>query len=166
MNPTLTDTVWQRKGISVLWDNAILTKLITDGEAISLRDFFFLYKNNWPEDKIPFIKDKMLLVAGLDSALDSLNASDSEEWVNSEVYSCIYDFQSWAEGEYALVLWMNEQDRWKEHVDDSRFTWICHGKDKGKEIELGSGIWNGAQKSIQRIEIDNRCIGLYLERIS
>jgi hypothetical protein len=166
MNPILQDTVWLRKGISVLWDNKVLTEMITNGNAISLREFFSLYEQNWPDNEIPLIDENLLLVAGLDAALDSLSAEDSEEWVNQEVYRCIYDFQSWSEGEYALVLWMTDQHRWKEQVSENRYTWICDGKDKGKEIDLGSGIWNGAQKSIQRIEVEGRCIGLYLERIS
>jgi hypothetical protein len=105
-------------------------------------------------------------VAGLDAALDTLESQNAEEWVTQEVYKRIYDFQNWAEGQYALVFWMSKQDRWKEHLENNRYTWLCDGKDRGKEIELGSGIWNGAQLSVRRIESDGRWIGLFLDRIS
>lgn len=166
MNPILLDDVWQRKGISVIWDNPVLAKLVKDNRAISLREFFSYYENSWPDDDMPFINNDLLLVAGLDAALDTLESQNAEEWVTQEVYKRIYDFQNWAEGQYALVFWMSKQDRWKEHLENNRYTWLCDGKDRGKEIELGSGIWNGAQLSLQRIESDGRWIGLFLDRIS
>lgn len=166
MNPILLDDVWQRKGISVIWDNPLLAKLVKDNRAISLREFFSYYENSWPDDKMPFINNDLLLVAGLDAALDTLESQNAEEWVTQEVYKRIYDFQNWAEAQYALVFWMSKQDRWKEHLESNRYTWLCDGKDRGKEIELGSGIWNGAQLSVRRIEFDGRWIGLFLDRIS
>jgi len=166
MNPNLLDDVWQRKGISVIWDNPVLTELVNDNRAISLREFFSYFEDGWPEDKMSLINDELLLVAGLDAALDTLEAQDAEEWVTQEVYKRIYDFQNWAEGQYALVFWMSKQDRWKEHLENNRYTWLCDGKDRGKEIELGSGIWNGAQLSVRKIESNNRWIGLFLDRIS
>lgn len=166
MSSILLDNVWQRTGISVIWDNPVLAKLVKNNRAISLREFFLYYENSWPENEMPFINNDMLLVAGLDAALDTLEAQNAEEWVTQEVYKRIYDFQIWAQGQYALVFWMSKQDRWKEHLENNRYTWHCDGKDKGKEIELGSGIWNGAQLSVRKIETDNRWIGLYLNRIS
>ncbi len=115
---------------------------------------------------MPFINNDLLLVAGLDAALDTLEAQNAEEWVTQEVYKRIYDFQNWAQGQYALVFWMSKQDRWKEHLENNRYTWLCDGKDRGKEIELGSGIWNGAQLSLQKIKSDGGWIGLFLDRIS
>ncbi len=166
MNPNLLDDVWQRKGISVIWDNPVLTKLVKDNRAISLREFFSYFEDGWPDDKMSFINNELLLVAGLDAALDTLEAQHAEEWVTQEVYKRIYDFQNWAEGQYALVFWMSKQDRWREHLENNRYTWLCDGKDRGKEIELGSGIWNGAQLSVRRIESEGRWIGLFLDRIS
>jgi len=166
MNPVLLDDVWQRKGISVIWDNPVLAKLVKDNRAISLREFFSYYENSWSNNDMPFINNDLLLVAGLDAALDTLEAQNAEEWVTQEVYKRIYDFQNWAEGQSALVFWMSKQDRWKEHLESNRYTWLCDGRDRGKEIELGSGIWNGAQLSVRRIESDGRWIGLFLDRIS
>ena len=166
MNSILLDDVWLRKGISVIWDSPVLAKLVKDNRAISLREFFSYYENDWPDENMPFINDELLLVAGLDAALDTLEAQSAEEWVTQEVYKRIYDFQNWAEGQYALVFWMSKQNRWKEHLENDKYTWLCDGKDRGKEIELGSGIWNGAQLSVQKIESDNRWIGLFLDRIS
>ena len=166
MNLILLDDVWQRKGISVIWDNPVLVKLVKDNRAISLREFFSYYENGWPDDDMPFINNDLLLVAGLDAALDTLEAQNAEEWVTQEVYKRIYDFQTWAEGQYALVFWMSKQDRWKAHLENNRYTWLCDGKDRGKEIALGSGIWNGAQLSVRMIESEGRWIGLFLDRIS
>ena len=165
MSTNLLDNVWQRKGVSVIWDNVVLSELLESNKAMSLREFFVCYENNW-ENEMPLIDDKMILVAGLDAAIDAMESSEAEEWVTREVYKRIYEFQNWAEGQYALIFWMSNKERWKERIDSSRYTWVCDGKDRGKEIELGSGIWNGAQKSVRKIEIENRIVGLFLDRIS
>lgn len=166
MKANLTDNVWQRKGVSIIWDNIALSELLEKHCAISLREFFILYDKNWAEEDMEFIDDSMLLVAGLDAAIDAMEASEAEEWVIREVYKRIYEFQNWAEGQYALIFWMSNKNRWIEHIDTSCYTWLCDGKDRGKEIELGSGIWNGAQNSVRKIEIENRLVGLFLDRIS
>lgn len=166
MNPILYDDVWKRKGVSVLWDNSTVAQLIKNNRAISLREFFSFYDQSWSDSAMPFINGDLLLVAGLDASLDTLESETAEKWVTQEVYKRIYDFQIWAQGQYSLVFWMSKQDRWKEHIEDNRYTWICDGKDRGVEIELGSGIWNGAQLSVRKIEAEKRWIGLFLDRIS
>jgi hypothetical protein len=166
MNSILTDSVWQRKGISVLWDSKMLTQLNSKSQVISLRHFFLFYENGWPETVMPFINERQLLVAGLDAALDALPAEEAEHWVKSEVYQKIYDFQNFAEGQYALTFWMTDQNRWREQFSENKYYWLCSGKEKDKQIDLGTGIWNGAQKSVRQIETDSRWIGLYLDRIS
>lgn len=164
MNSPLTVDVWQRKGISVLWDSKTLTQLNCASQVISLRQFFTFYEEKWPED-MPLIKGDMLLVAGLDAALDTLSAEESQDWLNKDVLDMILDFQKWAQGENALIFWMSDQNRWKEHYDN-KYTWFCDGKDKGLSIDIGIGLWNGAQQSVRHIENEGKWLGLYLERIS
>jgi hypothetical protein len=166
MNPILEDSVWLRKGISVLWDNTTLTELLSKGRSISLREFFGLSEQGWPEESTPFINESTLLVTGLDAALDALDSEESENWSKQVMFQRIIDFQAWAEGQYALVFWMGNENRWNEHLDENRYTWRCDGKGRGKEIELGNGIWNGAQLSVRHIENQGKWIGLYLDRIS
>ena len=98
--------------------------------------------------------------------MDALDSEESENWSKQVVFQRIIDFQAWAEGQYALVFWMGNENRWNEHLDENRYTWRCDGKGRGKEIELGSGIWNGAQLSVRHIEDQGKWIGLYLDRIS
>ena len=159
MNESLTDSVWKRKGVSVLWDNNILKELVKQQQAISLKEFFNLYDNGWPESS-PFINDDMLLIAGLDSALSTLSSQEAEEWMINQVYPKIYDFHQWAEGQYALVFWMPDSKRWRENIENNRYFWIIDGMSKGTEIELGNGIWNGAQKSLRKIESNGSWLGL------
>lgn len=166
MNAILNDSVWLRRGISVLWDNKELIELLSRGRTISLREFFCFYEQKWPEDQIPFIDGDTLLVTGLDAALDTLDAKEAEEWSIKEVSKRIYAFQSWASTGYALVFWMSDEKRWKKNLDEDRYTWRCDGKDRGEKIELGQGIWGGAQSDVRRIEIKGRPIGLYQDRIS
>lgn len=166
MNIILTDTVWLRRGISILWDSKMLTRLNSNSQVVSLRAFFSFYEKGWPETLMPLINDRLLLIAGLDAALDTLPSEEAEYWVKNEVYPKIYDFQNFTEGQYAITFWMTDQSRWKEQPAENKYYWLCSGKEKHKEIDLGTGIWNGAQKNVRQIQMDSRWIGLYLDRIS
>lgn len=54
---------------------------------ISLRRFFELYEAEWSETKIPFINDRMLMVAGLDVMIDALPPEEAIDWVELQVSS-------------------------------------------------------------------------------
>ncbi|WP_321148087.1 5'-nucleotidase, partial [Serratia marcescens] len=121
-----------------------------------------------PED-MPLLNDDGLYVAGLDVAVDALSPEDALEWLESEIYEMIYDFQNHADA--ALIFWMPDQGRWKEDLTTSTYNWCLAGKYDAQMFPLGQCIWNGAQKDVRRIESDfggktNEWLGLYLERIS
>ncbi len=168
MSGVLTDDKWKRRGISVLWCGKTLAELNAASQVISLRQFIGFYEAGWPED-IPLVNDDGLYVAGLDVAVDALSPEDALQWLESEIYEMIYDFQNHADA--ALVFWMPDQGRWKEEVTTSNYHWCLAGKYDAQVFPLGQCIWNGAQKDVRRIESafngkNNEWLGLYLERIS
>jgi hypothetical protein len=164
----LTDDKWKRRGVSVLWCGNTLAKLKAANRVVSLRQFVGFYEAGWPED-MPLLNDDGLYVAGLDVAVDALSPEDAIEWLESEIYEMIYDFQNHAEA--ALVFWMPDSGRWKEDVFSNSYQWCLAGKYDAQLFPLGNCIWNGAQKDVRRIESpvagkNNEWLGLYLERIS
>lgn len=168
MNGALTDDKWKRRGISVLWCGKTLAELNAASQVISLRQFIGFYEAGWPED-MPLVDDGALFVAGLDVAVDALSPEDALEWLESEIYEMIYDFQNHAGA--ALIFWMPDQGRWKEEVTTSAYHWCLAGKYGAQLFPLGQCLWNGAQKDARRIESapsgkSNEWLGLYLERIS
>lgn len=168
MSGVLTDDKWKRRGISVLWCGKTLAELNAASQVISLRQFIGFYEAGWPDD-MPLLNDDGLYVAGLDVAVDALSPEDALEWLESEIYEMIYDFQNHADA--ALIFWMPDQGRWKEDVTNSTYHWYLAGKYDAHVFPLGQCIWNGAQKDVRRIESasgskNNEWLGLYLERIS
>jgi len=64
-----------------------LAELQAASQVISLRRFFELYEAEWPETEIPFINDRMLMVAGLDVMIDALPPDEAIDWVELQVNS-------------------------------------------------------------------------------
>jgi hypothetical protein len=171
MNSPLTDDVWTRRGISVLWDGHQLADLDAASKVISLRRFFELHEAGWPEEEIPFINDQGLMVAGLDVAIDALDIDEAVNWIEQQVYMKIYDFQTYFDGQCALIFWMADQGRWKENPSEYSYEWHLSGKHKGQMLPIGKCIWNGAQNGVRRIEVKDatgkmQWVGLYHHRIS
>lgn len=174
MNPPLTDDVWKRKGINILWSGPALAELQAASRVISLRRFFELQQQGWPEEAIPWVGDTALMIAGLDVAVDALPMEEAEHWIEQQVYSKILDFQDCFEGQCALIFWMADEKRWYEVPGDNTFEWYLDGPYKGQRLALGRCIWNGAENGVRRIETPvaskgdgkTQWIGLHHHRIS
>lgn len=144
MNDVLTNDKWKRRGISVLWCGKTLAELNAASQVISLRQFIGYYEAGWPDD-MPLLNDDGLYVAGLDVAVDALSPEDALEWLESEIYEMIYDFQNHADA--ALIFWMPDQGRWKEDLTTGTYNWCLAGKYDAQMFPLGKCIWNGAQRT-------------------
>ncbi|MGE5153146.1 MAG: 5'-nucleotidase [Bdellovibrio bacteriovorus] len=171
MNAPLTDDVWIRRGINVLWDGGVLARLGAGPKVISLRRFFELDEAEWPEDETPLVGDSAVMVAGLDVALDALGADEAEEWIQQMLYPRIYEFQRAFAGQSALIFWMAEKERWKENSGEGTFDWHLGGAHQGQLLPLGRCLWDGAYSDVRPIEEPGpkgqaKWIGLYLPRIS
>lgn len=170
MNTPLTDDVWKRRGINILWSGSALTELQAAPKVVSLRRFFELQELGWPEDEIPWVDDAALMVAGLDVAIDALPMEEAEDWIEQQVYSRILDFQDCFQGEASLIFWMADEKRWFEVAGDNAFEWFLDGRYKGQRLALGRCIWNGAQNGVRRVEVSENgkssWIGLHHYRIS
>ena len=171
MTAPLTDDVWTRRGINVLWDGAALARIGPVSGVISLRRFFDLDQAGWPEDAMPLTGDEALVVAGLDVALDALDTEAVEDWIEQALYPRIQEFQSVFDGSRALIFWMADKSRWLENTGEGCFEWRLGSGDQGPRLPLARLLWDGAYRDVRRIEAPaekgaNRWIGLYLARIS
>jgi hypothetical protein len=167
MNPPLRDEVWKRRGINILWDGDTLAQLEAASQVISLRRFFELYEAGWPDKDLPLVNDSALMVAGLDVVIDTLMPEEAILFLEQTVYTKIYDFQNWAEGQLALIFWMADKGRWVENLHDNTFDWHLNGVHKGQRFPIGRCIWNGTQTGVHRIETSHgNWIGLFQSRIS
>lgn len=173
MGPSLHDDIWLRRGISIVWDAETLANLCTPSQVISLRHFLQLHGMGWPEDRLPFVNDKAVVVAGLESAIDALPPDEAVMWLENTVYPAIVSYQREVAGggdNAALVLWVADHNRLDYHTSDDTHYWHCGTEYKGQQIPLSRCLFNGAQDGLRRITVNDgnneAMIGLYHPRIS
>jgi len=174
MGPTLSDDIWMRRGISILWDAEALATVCTPRQVVSLRQFLLLHAAGWVGVD-PFLvnNEKCLVVAGLESAIDSLSPDEAEVWLCDVVYKAMVSYQQTvADGanEAALVLWLADSKRLDYHTSDDMHYWHCGTEYKGQQIALSRCLFNGGQSDLRRIHVigakqQEVWIGLFHPRI-
>jgi hypothetical protein len=172
--PTLHDDIWTRRGISLLWEAESLAQICTPQQVVSLRRFLQLNALGWPEDQLSLVDDRVLMVAGLESAIDALPPDQACDWLEQVVYKAIVSYQREVAdggGQAALVFWITENRRLTYQTSDDTFYWHCGTEYKGQQIPVSRCLFNGAQHDLQRIHVvdgknTEHWIGLFHPRIS
>jgi hypothetical protein len=161
------DSVWQRRGVSWIWDNDALSAIAMAGEVISIREFFQATKS-WPED-LPSNNGNTLVVAGLDACLDLLSPADGDVWLGSELKSAVLSFQDAYSGEAALIFWLpTGQRRLPIDLATDAVRWRCSAPHGDQQIEFGRLLWGEAREYPQEIVLayGGKAAGLFHLRIT
>jgi hypothetical protein len=172
--PTLQDDIWTRRGISLLWDADSLSEVCTPQQVVSLRRFLQLHSLGWPDDQLQLVNDEVLVVAGLESAIDALAPDQACDWIEQVVYKAIVSYQREVAdggGQAALVFWITENRRLTYQTSDDMYYWYCGTEYKGQQIPVSRCLFNGAQHDLQRLHVvdgkkTEHWIGLFHPRIS
>lgn len=150
----LRDTVWQRCGISWIWDAEARAQVCLASEVWSLRQFL-LVVGSWSEE-LPSNKGKTLVVAGLDGCLDLLAPSDAEEWLGAEIKRAILSFQDYYQGGASLIFWLpGGQSRLHANTASDAVTWRCAAPFNGQQLDFGRILWGEAREYPQEIMLAN-----------
>ena len=163
----LHDTVWQRRGVSWIWENDAFSEVTKAREVFSLRKMIRASKN-WPED-LPSNDGKTLVVAGLDACLDLLSPENAEDWLADTLKHAILSFQDAYEGDAALLFWLpSGQRRLQVQTASDAVTWKCSAPFRGKTLDLGRLLWGEAWEYPQEIILANgkKPAGLFHLRIT
>lgn len=163
----LRDTVWQRRGISWLWDSEALGQVCKAGEVWPIRQFLRAV-GQWP-DELPSNEGQTLVVAGLDGCLDLLTPSDSEIWLGDEVKRAILSFQDYSQGEAALVFWLpGGHGRILVNQATDAVGWRCAGQHRDAQIDFGRILWGEAREYPQEVLLrdSTKPVGLFHLRIT
>jgi len=173
MAPPLLDDTWTRRGISVLWDADQLDQLCKPGEVVSVRQFLQLHDAGWPDDGLPLVNDRTLVVAGIESCIDALNPDEAVEWLVTTFYEALLGFQrEVAAGgtEAALVLWLAEKRRLVYQTSDEIWHWHCGTEYKDQTIPLSKCLFNGGYRDQRPVHVKEGkkeiCVGIYHPRIA
>ena len=161
------DTVWQRRGISWIWDATALAQVCAANEVWSLRQ---LLKNvdQWPED-LPSNKNNALVVAGLDGVLDLLEPDAAEFWLGDAIKNAILSFQSFYETDAALIFWLpSGKNRIVINPATDAVGWRCAPPHRDTALDFGRILWGEANEYPQEILLSEvrGPVGLFHLRIT
>ena len=175
---TQRDTVWKRRGFSLLWDAKALSSIINPADVISIRQFFAMSLSSWPKE-LPGSDGDALVVAGLEGGLDALmnNLQDGMKWIEEDLRPLILGFQDEYQGEAALIFWLPSGH---QRIDMDRATERYYWKIRSLQgstdrLPLGQCLWGGAESDVRPIFVSDAprnhrngktYIGLYHPRIS
>lgn len=168
-SPLVNDDLWNRRGISLLWDADELNKLCQPKQVISLRQFRQLHASDW-NDVDSYMVNDALIVGGLESVIDALPPEDMTRWLEQNIYQSLVSYQREVAGggdQAALILWMVEHSRLKHHISEDAWLWHCGGEHRNHQIPLSNCLFNGAQHDLKEIhDAKGNRLGLYHPRIS
>ena len=170
----LQDDIWTRRGLSLLWDADSLSTICKPQQVVSLRRFLELHTLGWPESQVSLVNDKVLVVAGIESAIDALLPNDASEWLEKTVYRALTGFQREVAGggtEAAIVLWFTDTHRFEYRTSDDTYYWHCTTEYKGQQIPISRCLFNGGQADARRIHVldskkQEHWVGLFHPRVS
>ena len=169
-SPLVADDLWKRRGISLLWDADSLNEICRSNQVISMRQFRTLFAAGW-NDVDDFLVDEVtLVVAGMESCIDSLPPEEMTEWLRDNLYREMVDYQREVAGggtSASLIFWLVEPKRLDYNPTDNAWYLHCAGEYKNQQIPIGQCLFNGAQGDLKQIQDrDGNNLGLYHPRIS
>ena len=163
----MRDNVWQRRGVSLIWDEDAFAAVAKAPEVWSVREFVRA-SPTWPES-LPSNRGDTLVVAGLDACLDLMSPSDAEMWLGSHLKQTILAFQDEYESNGALIFWLPEgQTRLGTEIATDEVYWKCAPPQGEMRIDFGRVLWGETQEYPKQIVLNNRSghIGLTHVRIT
>ncbi|PZQ97085.1 MAG: hypothetical protein DI533_16220 [Cereibacter sphaeroides] len=163
----LLDSVWQRRGVSWIWENDAFSSVAKASEVFSLRELVRASRS-WPDD-LPSNGSNTLVVAGLDACLDLMTPTDAEAWLGSELKATVLSFQDFYSGEAALVFWLpNGHRRLGVSPATEAVHWRCSAPYSDEQIEFGRLLWGEAREYPQEIVLTqgSKPAGLFHLRIT
>lgn len=164
---TISNTVWQRKGSSIVFDQKSLGPFIADGSVISLRQLL-----SWTKDlpANPPVPGKTILVSGLETIVETMASQEAEAFLSRRVRPLIIDLQNRWNNCGMVFGFSAHRNAFKETSLEEEV--LFQRRDK-KQIRLSEGLWDGsAAINMKRIVREGDkpeseiIIGYYVARIS
>ena len=164
---TITNTVWQRKGSCIIFDQKSFIPFISNGSMVPL-SLALTWSIDPPDN--PGVSGHTILVSGLETIIETMTPLDAEDFLISHIRPLLIQLQNlWPD--YGIV-----------------FGFTCHPKafeETGKEeevlfrrrdrqtVRLSVGLWDGsASVNMKRVVREGDrpgeevIVGYYVESIS
>ncbi len=164
---TISNTVWQRKGSCIIFDQKSLGPFIANDSVISLRQMLSWTKG-LPEN--PPVPGKTILISGLETIVETMETQKVDELLSRQVRPILLDIRDrWPN--FGIVFgFSSHKNTFRETALEEEL--VFHRRDK-QQVRLSDGLWDGnATISMKRIVREGDkpgsdiTIGYYVARIS
>ena len=168
------DSGWMRRGVTLLWDAATLSQVVSPMAVVSIRGFLAM-RASWPEE-LPGVDGDALVVAGVEGCLDALEDEHAEEWLETDLRTAVRRFQDEYQGQAALILWLpSGRSRISMEPATEEYYWKTRSSKDTPGLSIGRCLWAGAESDVARIIVSEELspdtdgktyVGLYHPRVS
>jgi hypothetical protein len=164
---TISNTVWQRKGSCIVFNQKSLGEFIANGSVISLRQILSWTKGIPTNPPVP---GKTILISGLETIIETMEVQEAEDFLSRRIRPLLIDLQNrWVN--FGIVFGFSaHSNSFKETPLEEDV--LFHRRDQ-KNIRLSEGLWDGsATINMKRILHEGEIpeseiiIGYYVARIS
>lgn len=145
----LTTSVWQRQGCSLVWDQKLLTPVLQQQGPLSLRQVLLWAQQGFPAT--PPVSGRMILIAGLQTCLEVLSASEASIFLRTCIQPLVRRWQDvWPER--ALVFGLScIWSQWRTDRDEYAYLRVR----EGHEIDVTHALWGGAAPEACKIMVSS-----------
>ncbi len=135
---TISNTVWQRKGSCIVFDQKSLGPLIANGSFISLRQMLSWAKNIPVSPPVP---GKTILISGLETIIETIETEKAEEFLSHRIRPILINLQNRWNNCGIVFGFTSHSSAFKETSMEEEV--IFHRRDQHK-IRLSERLWDGS----------------------
>ncbi|MBF0302144.1 MAG: hypothetical protein HQK73_03820 [Desulfamplus sp.] len=165
---TISNTVWQRKGSSVIFDQDSLAPFVKDEAVVSLREALSWMKKL---PTTPPVKGKTIVVCGLETMIETLPEDEIDDFLTQRIRPLIIELQNRWTGNGLVFGFSSHPNTFEESAMQEEVLFKRRGN--RIKVRLSEGLWDGsAAVNMKRIITSEResgqetIIGYYVARIS
>ncbi len=140
MMDTITNTVWQRRGSCVIFDQKSLGPFISEGEVISLRQAL-----SWSREipAAPPVPGQTILISGLETVIETMEPQKAEDFLCCQIRPLLIHLQNrWTD--YGIVFGFTSHPSAFEETETAlKEEVLFHRRDR-KYVRLSEGLWGGS----------------------
>ncbi len=164
---TISNTVWQRKGSCVVFDQFSLGSFIAGDNIISLREALGWIKG---VPSVPPVSGRTILVAGLETMVETLPPEEVNDFLTRRIRPLLIELQNrWTDCAVVFGFSAHEKAFEETSLDEE----VLFRRGDRKKVRLSEGLWDGSatlnMKRIVREDQDSgkeKTVGYYVARIS
>jgi hypothetical protein len=164
---TISNTVWQRKGFCIIFDQKSLGPFIADGSVISLRQMLS-WTRGLPTN--PPVTGKTILISGLETIIEIMDEQAAEDFLLHRIRPVLIGLQNCWSNCGIVFGFSTNINAFKETPLEEEV--LFQRRDQNK-IHLSEGLWDGsATINMKRIVREGDkpgseiVVGYYVARIS